>query len=131
MVTVIVVLANQEMGVHKLHASVLALLLFISLTTQAMDDSIILPEIPTDEENSDDGNVSEIDENFYIIAEEDDELDEDVEFEANCNEDTGDEFEEDEYKTMKLALTTHIEQNFPLSLLQIFVPEPTDYLYFS
>ena len=34
-----------------------------------MDDSIIVPEIPTDEENSDDGNVSEIDENFYIIAE--------------------------------------------------------------
>ena len=40
--------------------------------------------------------MSEINENFYIIAEEDDELDEDVEFEANCNEDTGDEFEEDE-----------------------------------
>ena len=39
------------------------------LSTQAMDDSIIVPEIPTDEENSDDGNVSEIDENFYIIAE--------------------------------------------------------------
>ena len=69
---------------------------FISLTTQAMDDSIILPEIPTDEENSDDGNVNEIDENFYIIAEEDDELEEDAEFEANCNEDTDDEFEEDE-----------------------------------
>ena len=34
--------------------------------------------------------------NFYIFAEEDDELDEDAEFEANCNEDTDDEFEEDE-----------------------------------
>ena len=60
-----------------------------------MDDSIIVPEIPTDEENSDDGNVNEIDAIFYIIAE-DDELEEDAEFEANCNEDTDDEFEEDE-----------------------------------